>query len=352
MGKRLVAALAVMALLVVGAACSRGGEDATDMSAPVTGNAESQSSAGRDAKLAAPEAPSAPDSDAGSGGSGGGTGGIGGGAGAASGSGAYAGETTGDGGDGGGSGASDSSARIAQAQLPDLPDGPIAGSGRVIKNISLEIRIKKDQFQRQFSRAGSLAEQFGGFVTNSQVSETDGKLASGTLTIRVPSNRFEEAVGRLKGLGKVTAEDRSGQDVSKEFVDLEARLKQAKAEEAFFLRLMDEARGISDMIQVQSQLSGVQLRIEEITGQLNYLKDQTSLSTISVRVYEPGAPASGNPQPLAKAWNGAVDGFQSVIGGLVVAVGWLAPFALIALIGLFVLKLRNRPKVAAEPPAA
>ena len=330
MAKRLVAALAVMFLLVAGAACSRGGDEAK-MSGTVGDNAVPESSAGGDAKLVAPDAPSAQDAD---GSSGGGSGGSG-----AAGSGAFAG--------------SDTSARIAQAPVPDLPDGPIAGSGRVIKNISLEIRIKKDQFQRQFSRAGSLAEQFGGFVTNSQVSETDGRLASGTLTIRVPSNRFEEAVGRLKGLGKVTAEDRSGQDVSKEFVDLEARLKQAKAEEAFFLRLMDEARGISDMIQVQSQLSGVQLRIEEITGQLNYLKDQTSLSTISVRVYEPGAPASGNPQPLAQAVERAVDGFQSVIGGLVVAVGWLAPFALLALIGLFVLKVRNRPKVAAaEPPPA
>lgn len=331
MGKRLVAALALVVLMILGASCSMGGGDeATDLSGPVSGNAVSESSGGDDAKPAAPEAPEAAVGRGDGGGSGGGPGGPG----------AF--------------GVADSDAKIAQAPLPDLPDGPIAGSGRVIKNISLEVRIKKDQFQRQFARAGSLAEQFGGFVTNSQVSETDGKLASGTLTIRVPSNRFEEAVGRLKGLGKVTAEDRSGQDVSKEFVDLEARLKQAKTEEAFFLRMMDQAENISDMIQVQSQLSGVQLRIEEIQGQLNYLKDQTALSTVSVRIYEPGAPASGNPQPLTKAWDSAVDGFQSVIGGLVVAVGWLAPFALIALAGLFVLKLRNRPKAApvVEPPVA
>ncbi len=242
----------------------------------------------------------------------------------------------------------------ARQPLPDIPPMPQGGSvpGRVIKNISLEIRIKKDDFQRQFTRAGSLAEQFGGFVTNSQVSETDGRLASGTLTIRVPSDRFEEAVSRLKGLGKVTAEDRSGQDVSKEFIDLEARLKQAEAEEAFFLRLMDEAKGISDMIQVQSQLSGVQLRIEEIQGQLNYLKDQTAFSTISVRVYEPGAAEPGSPRRLEDAWEQAIEGFQSVIGGLIVAVGWLAPFALIALVGLLVLRLRNRPRppVGTEVP--
>lgn len=331
MPKRVIAAIALSSLLILAAACSGGNDGSeTEMSSPVAGEAAPDSSA-EEAKLAAPDAPSA-DSDvvrSGSGGSGGESGGRG----------QVAGAT---------SGGPD------EASLPGIPEVPSAGGGRVIKNISLEIRIEEDEFQRQFSRAGSLAEQFGGFVTNSQVSETDGKLASGTLTIRVPSDRFEETVGRLKDLGKVTAEDRSGQDVSKQFVDLEARLKQAKAEEAFFLRLMDEARGISDMIQVQSQLSGVQLRIEEIQGQLNYLRDQTALSTISVRVYEPGAPAAGSPQPLATAWEGAIDGFQSVIGGLVVALGWLAPFGLIALAGLFVLKFRNRPKVepAADSPSA
>lgn len=322
MGKRLVASLALVTLLILSAACSNGDDATTEMSAPSAGNA------------AAPEAPaSAPESRAMDSDGGGGSGGTGG-------PGAFAGSTTG--GD-----AADESSKIAQAPFPDVPQAPVAGSGKVIKNISLEVRIKKDEFQRQFSRAGSLAEQFGGFVTNSQVSETDGELASGTLTIRIPSDRFEEAVGRLKGLGKVTAEDRSGQDVSKEFVDLEARLKQAKAEEAFFLRLMDQAKGISDMIQVQSQLSGVQLRIEEIQGQLNYLKDQTALSTISVRIFEPGAVAIGKPQPLTEAWGRSLVGFQSVIGGLVVALGWLAPFALLGLVGLFVFKLRTRPKVAA-----
>ncbi|HVL50863.1 MAG TPA: DUF4349 domain-containing protein [Actinomycetota bacterium] len=236
-------------------------------------------------------------------------------------------------------------ARAVQQPVPDLPPLPQTGPGaaRVIKNISLELRIERDEFQRKFARAGSLAEQFGGFVTNSQVSETEDRFASGSLTIRVPSNRFEEAVTRLKELGRVTAEDRSGQDVSREFVDLEARLTHAKTEEAFFLRLMGEAEGISDMIQIQSQLSGVQMRIEQIQGQLNFLNDQTSFSTISVRIYEPGA-AAGPPRGLAAAWQGAVEGFQSVVGGLVVALGWLAPFALIALVGLLVFRLRNRPK--------
>lgn len=238
----------------------------------------------------------------------------------------------------------------AEPVLPPLPE-PVPAQGRVIKNINLEIRINKGGFQRQFSRAGFVAEEFGGFVSSSQVSETDGKLASGTLTIRVPSNRFEAAVSRLKSFGKVTAEARSGQDVSKEFVDLQARLNQARNEEAFYLRLLEQAKSISDMIQVQSQLSNLQITIEQIQGQLNFLKDQTSLSTITVRLFEPGAPAVGRPVPLARAWKQAVQGFQSVVGAAVVALGWLTPLVLAALIGLGVsrwIRRHGRPLINQE----
>jgi hypothetical protein len=250
--------------------------------------------------------------------------------------------------------ASREAADLAQAPGPGLPPLPevLPGSGKVIKNINLQVQIRKGEFQRQFARASTVAEQFQGFVSGSQVSRTeDGELASGMLTIRVPSDRFEQAVARLKELGEVTGEDRTGQDVTKEFVDLEARLKHAQTEEAFYLKLMGEAKTVSDMIQVQSQLSNVQLRIEEIQGQLQYLKDQTALSTITVNIYEPGAALLGEPKPLAKAWTEAVDAFQSVISGAVIGLGWIAPFAIAGLIGLGVYRISRRKgkRVAPEP---
>jgi hypothetical protein len=250
--------------------------------------------------------------------------------------------------------ASREAADLAQAPGPGLPPLPevLPGSGKVIKNINLQVQIRKGEFQRQFARASTVAEQFQGFVSGSQVSRTeDGELASGMLTIRVPSDRFEQAVARLKELGEVTGEDRTGQDVTREFVDLEARLKHAQTEEAFYLKLMGEAKTVSDMIQVQSQLSNVQLRIEEIQGQLQYLKDQTALSTITVNIYEPGAALLGEPKPLAKAWTEAVDAFQSVISGAVIGLGWIAPFAIAGLIGLGVYRISRRKgkRVAPEP---
>jgi hypothetical protein len=239
---------------------------------------------------------------------------------------------------------------VPPAQPAPLPNIP-AASTKVIKNASLEIRVTKGSFERQFARATSVAEQFRGFVSSSSVTETDRKVSSGTLTVRVPSNQFQAAMRRFQGLGKVTNEEQSGQDVTKEFVDLEARLRHAKTEEAFFLRLLDQAKSISDMIQVQSQLSAVQLRIEEIQGQLNYLNDQTSFSTITARIYEPGAPAGGRPIGLSRAWQEATGAFQSVVGGVIVAMGWLAPFALIGLVAYAVYRLVRRSRVRPGGPS-
>jgi uncharacterized protein DUF4349 len=330
MSKRLVALIMLVLLAGVAVACRAKDKASTAESA--SSAADEDAARNKANEIVGPQAP-AIDS---AGGRGGGDGGGGGPAGA---SGANAGATT-----SGGERAAVDLAQAPDAGVPPLPE-VIPGSNRVIKNINLEIRIDKGEFQRQFSRASTVAEQFQGFISGSQVSRTEeGELASGLLTIRVPSDRFEQAVARLKELGEVTGEDRSGQDVSREFVDLEARLKHAQTEEAFYLKLMGEAKSVADMIQVQSQLSGVQLRIEEIQGQLQYLKDQTSFSTITANIFEPGAELLGEPKPLAEAWREAVNGFQRVISGAVIGLGWIAPFALMGLIGFGIYRLSRRPK--------
>jgi hypothetical protein len=208
----------------------------------------------------------------------------------------------------------------------------------VIKTASLEVRVGEGKFQERFSRAGSIAGQFGGFVTGSSTFDGQGDMKSGTITLRIPADRFEEAVAALKRLGKVTAEDQSGQDVTQEFVDLEARLRHLRSQEAFYLRLMDQATSVSDMIQIQQQLQNVQLQIEQLQGHLQYLKDQTSFATIAVRIFAAGA-APGRPTPLGQAWHEALEGFQTVVGGFVIVAGWGLPFVLLGAVVLVLWRL-------------
>ena len=234
----------------------------------------------------------------------------------------------------------------APAPAIDLP--PVGA--KIVKNADIEVRVGKGAFSSKFTKISTIAEEFGGFVARSSTSTGSGKKpTSGSITIRVPADRFEAAIAKVKGLGTVKSESQSGEDVTKQFVDLEARLTQAKAQEAFFLRLMDQSKSISDLIQVQSQLSQVQLQIEQLKGDLQFLKDQTTYSTLSVEMFEPGAAVGHPPIGLSKAWHEATVGFRNVVGGFVVMAGWAAPFVLAGLLGLGGFRLSRRWRLRQKP---
>lgn len=250
-----------------------------------------------------------------------------------------------------GGGAPDAAVVAPEARDAAAPPISLPQVGaKVIQNAEIEVRVGKGDFQDQFSKASLIAQQLGGFVAGSSISETEGKIASGTITLRIPSEKFESGLSDLRSLGKVTRESRSGQDVTQEFVDLEARLRHAKSEEAFYLRLMDEAKSVSELISVRQQLSEVQLRIEELTGRIEFLKNQTSYATVTARIFEAGLEPSKPKTGLAKAWQEAIDGFRSVVGGAIVVMGWIAPFAVAGLVGAGAYRaIRRRAAKPATP---
>jgi hypothetical protein len=153
----------------------------------------------------------------------------------------------------------------------------------------------------------------------------------------------------LTGLGTVQSRSVSGQDVTNQYVDLNARLRTWEAQEAVLLRLMKRATSVEATLRVQSNLQDVQFRIEQIKGQLRVLENQTELATIDVSMHEPGVvihplqihQADERPS-LAEAWTKAVDGFLGVLYATVVGLGYLIPIALICLVVWFAVR-RTRP---------
>lgn len=215
----------------------------------------------------------------------------------------------------------------AAAKLPRV--GP-----SVIKTATVRIGVAEEKLADVTNEAISVAGRYGGFVLSSQLrSEGSG----GTLTMRIPSERFEVALADLEGLGKVRSETISGEDVGQQFVDLEARLRNWEAQEAVLLRLMDRAESVSDTIKVQSELSGIQLEIEQIRGRLRFLRDQTSLGTITA-TFAPLTAKPDAPNRFAKAWSRAVELMQSFVSGVIVTTGVLVPLGVIALIGYVIFR--------------
>lgn len=205
------------------------------------------------------------------------------------------------------------------------------GTGRIIKSASLQIEVADGRFHESMREGRAVAQRYSGFVVSTSV---DGRGADrGGFVIRVPARSFEAALSDLEGMGKVRSEYVSGQDVTEEFVDLEARLRNFEAQEAVLLRLMDRAASVEDTIRVQRELSGVQLEIERLRGRLRFLEDQTSLSTINVEISERGAVPAG-ASIIGRAWTRAVDGFLSVVSATIVGAGYVIPLLALAALAL------------------
>lgn len=210
----------------------------------------------------------------------------------------------------------------------------------VIKNATIDIGLPKDEVGDAMNEAVAIAGRHGGFVHSSSSGRSDTR---GSLTMRVPSQKFEIALSELEDLGSVRSEHISGQDVSQDFVDLEARLRNWESQEAVLLRLMDRAQSVRDTIRVQSQLSRVQLEIEQIRGRLRFLRDQTSYGTITAS-FGPVAPTPSAPGRFARAWERAIDLMQGFVEAVIVASGIVLPLGLLLLIA-YVIFRSVRPKL-------
>lgn len=229
---------------------------------------------------------------------------------------------------------------------------PMVGP-HVVKTASLDLLVGKGGFEEAFERAQLVAGEYGGFVVSSSSHGT--RIRSGSLVLRVPNASFERALADLRDLGRVEGESVSGEDVSAQFVDLEARLRTWEAQESVLLRLMERATSVEDTLRIQRELQDVQLRIEQIRGQLRVLRDRTELATITVSIHEPGAVirqqiAARERRPdLGEAWARAVDGFLGVVFVVVVGLGYLVPIAALGAVAWFALRrwIRARPTAAA-----
>lgn len=220
----------------------------------------------------------------------------------------------------------------------------------IVKRAALDIEVAGRNLDGAYSRVLDLVGAAGGFVQSTQ--QGGGRAE---LTVRVPAAAFETTMHDLRRIGKVTAENVVGEDVTGQVVDLDARLRNARAQEAVLLDLMRRASSIPDTITVQQQLSQAQQQIEELDGQRRALDDQTTYATIKVQLARPGAPT---PQPrsqrstLAQAWDRAVAASLDVIGGTLVVLGAVLPVAaLVAIVGLgarIATRRARRPAAAAR----
>jgi hypothetical protein len=138
-----------------------------------------------------------------------------------------------------------------------------------------------------------LAEQGGGITSTDDRALSSSSIGSSpyaTLTLRVPERSFDATLKRFAELGKVESVSTSSEDVTSQYVDLQARLRHYRAVEARLVRFLAQTDNINEMLAVQDRIDKVQLTIEQLSAQLKSLRDTTTYGTLSIFVREKGAP--------------------------------------------------------------
>jgi hypothetical protein len=128
------------------------------------------------------------------------------------------------------------------------------------------------------------AEENGGWVVSSNISEYE-KVPSGSVTVRVPAEKFEQAKDYFRSLAvRVTDERTESQDITEDYVDLQSRLRNLEAAESQLLELMKEAGKVSEILEVHKELTNVRQQIEQIKGKMQYLEQSVKMSSITVNL--------------------------------------------------------------------
>ena len=235
---------------------------------------------------------------------------------------------------------------------------------KIIRNATLTVEAEAPAEAQR--RIASIAEARAGFVVTSESKQQGGYGETKpyevvTLEIRVPFAQFDAVMGEIRGIGsRVITEKITGQDVTEEFIDLEARIRTQKALEAQFLEIMKRASKVSDALEVQSELAKVRTEIERVEGRRRFLEDQTSLSTIKVTLQPPAplvnASASGFFQSIGRAFGDGIDIAASITLALIRIILALIPILVLVVLPLALLlrfairrARRGRPPVEAVP---
>jgi hypothetical protein len=240
-----------------------------------------------------------------------------------------------------------SSARAARTVAP--LDRSVISTGQVELRAEKLADARAEVFRLVVAWRGEVADE-------ETVSDARGRPTETTMTLRVPTARFDEAMQALARIGEVEQQSRTSEDVTTQVIDNDARVRAAERSIRSIENLLSRATRLGDVIRIESDLARRQADLDSLKQQQAWLADQTSLSTIHLHVTRPRHAA---PPAEARGFLGGLSNGWDALGATTVvvltALGSVLPFlVLLGLVGVplaWVVR-RRRPLAAQEPPPA
>jgi len=239
---------------------------------------------------------------------------------------------------------------------------PATADRLIVSNSSMNLQV--DDVDKSIAQVRTIATSSGSQISGLSRQTGDGTVepvplgatsagstsqaSSAQITLRVPADKLTSVENQVAKLGKVLSQSASESDVTQQHVDLAARLKNLQAEEIRLRSFLDKATKVSDMLEIERELSRVRGEIEAMQAQMSYLEQQAAMATLSISLAAPGSlvqPAGGT-WGFSTAVTKGVQAAAALLGVLIVAIIALAPVWLIVLVIILIVRSRRRRRAA------
>jgi len=251
-----------------------------------------------------------------------------------------------------------SESKVAYTANPVSTPGPAgapaqSGSGtsgietKIIKTAFFTIEVK--DVPGSVETLKSLAAQKGGYISSTNIQKNYNDRLSGSVIIRVPAAEFDSMLTGVRALGTVKSVSTQGQDVTEEYVDLQAQKVSYQNQLAQYNEIMKKAVKVEDVITVQQQIDRVQTELNRLEGRLKYLDSRIDLSTITVNLQEPEPVGGETGHNFVSTINEGIAGFFGMIDALIIILFTLLPLIILGGAAYGVYRWRKGKTGAARP---
>jgi hypothetical protein len=207
----------------------------------------------------------------------------------------------------------------------------IAATGMIIRNGFVNVEV--DSLEIAIDRVRALTASLGGYLGNVSMQTGERQVRSATLEMKIPAARFDSAMVGMPALGKVEHSSATAEDVGEEFVDITARVANAKRLEARLIALLaSRTARLQDVLSVERELARVREEIERHEGRIRYLASRVATSTITATVHEKYPVIAGQPgtNVFAAAFLNMWRNFVRFLATGIEMLGVVIPVALLA----------------------
>ena len=247
---------------------------------------------------------------------------------------------------------------VETVALPPPPkeEAVMAADGDVSEDVSVEetlqpkiiktgnLRFETPNLDESFAHVQQAIAKYKATVQNDE-SGKNYESVYRNITLRVPSASFDRFLTEIsQGVKHFDRKEISAQDVTEEYIDVEARLKTKRILEKRYFELLAKATKISEMLEIEKELSAIREEIEAKEGRLKYLKNQVSMSTVNLEMYTTNPSESGATVSYFGKMGNAVKGGFNNIATFFLGMLHVWPFILIFVAGFFFLRRRFRRK--------